>query len=204
MSKTVAKEFWTTQTEYPEYGTIKQRRLHELQYIVPKLSGNTLLDLGCGDGALLNCLVELTDFKEYHGYDFAVHLIKNLNSKVKARDFNVYEDDLNSLPEVDNIICAGMLPFVFEDEVIDKMYASLRTKKLFLRTPCTLKNEDEYVNVYSEKLKSNYSSKYRTVSNVLKTLEKHFIVESIDRIYPDNIESEFDTKQFYFCARSKL
>jgi cyclopropane fatty-acyl-phospholipid synthase-like methyltransferase len=162
-----------------------------------------LLDLGCGDGALLNCLVELTDFKEYHGYDFAVHLIKNLNSKVKARNFNVYEDDLNSLPEVDNIICAGMLPFVFEDEVIDKMYASLRTKKLFLRTPCTLKNEDEYVNVYSEKLKSNYSSKYRTVSNVLKTLEKHFIVESIDRIYPDNIESEFDTKQFYFCARSK-
>ena len=69
MSKIVAKEFWTTQTEYPEYGTIKQRRLHELQYIVPKLSGNTLLDLGCGDGALLNCLVELTDFKSlsYNG-----------------------------------------------------------------------------------------------------------------------------------------
>ena len=64
MSKTVAKEFWTTQTEYPEYGTIKQRRLHELQYIVPKLSGNKLLDLGCGDGALLNCLVELTNFEE--------------------------------------------------------------------------------------------------------------------------------------------
>ena len=34
MSKTVAKEFWTTQTEYPEYGTIKQRRLYELQYKV--------------------------------------------------------------------------------------------------------------------------------------------------------------------------
>ena len=66
-----------------------------------------------------------------------------------------------------------------------------------------LKNEDEYVNVYSDKLKSNYSSKYRTVSNVLKTLEKHFVVESIDRVYPDEIESEFDTKQFYFCARSK-
>ena len=28
-----------------------------------KLSGDTLLDLGCGDGALLNCPVELTDSK---------------------------------------------------------------------------------------------------------------------------------------------
>jgi cyclopropane fatty-acyl-phospholipid synthase-like methyltransferase len=203
MSKSVAKEFWTAQKSYPEYGTIKQRRLHELQYLVPRLSGDSLLDLGCGDGALLNCLVELTDFNQYHGYDFATHLIKNLNNKVQTRNFNVYEDNLNTLPAVDNIICAGMLPFIFEDEVIEKIYASLNTKKLFLRTPCTLKNEDEYVNVYSDKLKSNYSSKYRTVSNVLKTLEKHFIVESIDRVYPDEIESEFDTKQFYFCGRSK-
>ena len=203
MSKSVAKQFWTTQTEYPEYGTIKQRRLLELKYFVPKLSGDTLLDLGCGDGALLNCLVELTEFNEYHGYDFAVHLIKNLNSKIQARNFNVYEDDLSTLPKVDSVICAGMLPFIFEDEVVEKIYASLNTKKLFLRSPCTLKAEDEYVNVYSDKLKSNYSSKYRTVSNMIKSLEKYFVIESIDRVYPDNIESEFDTKQFYFCARSK-
>jgi len=203
MSKSVAKEFWTTQTEYPEYGTIKQRRLHELQYLVPRLKGETLLDLGGGDGALLNCLIELTDFNEYHGYDFAVHLIKNLHSKIQARNFNVYEDDLSTLPKVDNIICAGMMPFIFEDEIVEKIYASLNTKKLFLRAPCTLKSEDEYVNVYSEKLKSNYSSKYRTVTNMIKSLEKHFVIESIDRVYPDSIESEFDTKQFYFCARSK-
>lgn len=201
--KSVAENFWKEQLVYPQFGTIKQRRLHELKYLVPKLSGETLLDLGCGDGSLLNCLLELTDFKKYYGFDFSKNLLKNLNPKIKSQVFNVYDKRFSEIPTVDNIICGGMIGYIFEDEIIEDMLKNLKTKKLFLRTPCTLKSEDDYVNTYSKKLQSNYSSKYRTVSNVIKLIEKNFIIESIDRAYPDNIESEYDTKQFYFCARSK-
>ena len=44
-----------------------------------KLSGDTLLDLGCGDGALLNCPVELTDSKEYSW----IRLCSTFNKKFK-------------------------------------------------------------------------------------------------------------------------
>lgn len=195
----IAKKFWEKQKSYPKYGTIKERRLHELNYIIPWVRhDNTLLDLGCGDGALINCLLELTDIEKFYAYDIAKGLMKN--SRVETKVYDCYSDE--PLPEVDTTICAGVIPFIFEDEVFEKLLDRMNTRKLLLRAPCTLKEEDEYVNTFSDKLGEEYSSLYRTVDNVERMLSKHFKVKKIDRVYPDEIESEFGTKQYYFvCYR---
>ncbi len=44
-------------------------------YLVPRLEKTQgrkrLLDLGCGDGSLLECLLRITDFEQLYGYDIA-------------------------------------------------------------------------------------------------------------------------------------
>lgn len=195
----VAKKFWEGQKEYPKYGTIKERRLHEINYIIPWVRhSNSLLDLGCGDGALVNCLLELTDIEKFYAYDLSKNLMKN--SRVKTKVYDCYSDD--PLPQVDTTIFAGVMPFIFEEDVLDRLLSRMDTRNLLVRTPCTMQQEDEYVNTYSEKLGENYASLYRTVDNVERILSKHFKVKRIDRVYPDEIESEFGTKQYYFvCQR---
>lgn len=199
----IASTFWKNSKSYPEYGTIKQRRLYEINYLVPKLRGETILDLGCGDGALLNCLINLLDFKEVYGYDYSESLLENLHPSVKSRSFDVYKDDLTSLPETTETIFAGVLPFVFEDEYVLKVLKSIKSERLFLRTPCTLKDESELVKTYSEHLKSNYASYYRTIDHVISLMKQTHRIESVDRVYPDEIESQFGTKQFYVIGTKR-
>ena len=69
----IAKSFWQAQEQYP-FAFTNHRRIHELNYLVPRLKkveGKSLLDLGCGHGSLLECLVHLTDYEEFHGYDIS-------------------------------------------------------------------------------------------------------------------------------------
>jgi hypothetical protein len=79
----------------------------------------------------------------------------------------------------------------------------LRTKKLFLRAPCTLKEEDELVDTFSKELEQNYTAIYRTRENLEKLVSKYFKILDIINIYPDEIESKFGTIQYYFrCEKS--
>ena len=74
--------FWSTQTaKYPNYGTTKKRRLHEINYLVEKLQemkeGDvvSLTDVGCGTGSTVTVLQEMTDIKTYHCYDISPAMI---------------------------------------------------------------------------------------------------------------------------------
>lgn len=193
----IANKFWTTKKEYPEYGTIKQRRLYELNYLIPKLKGDSILDLGCGDGALINCLLNLTEFKEYYAYDWAIELMKNIHSSVKTKKYDC--NNPKKLPKVDVIIFTGVLPFIFDDETVLKLFEYFDTKEIFLRAPCSLETR-EVINKYSNHLKDYYASVYRTTHEVENLIKKKFNLIETVRIYPDDIESQFGTKQFYFRA----
>jgi hypothetical protein len=88
-------------------------------------------------------------------------------------------------------------------EALQNLLQNINSRVLYIRDPLTLKKERENIETYSKKLKSNYLACYRTLSEMINILENWTITEVI-RIYPDSIESEFGTKQFYFkCLKNE-
>ena len=193
----IAKKFWQKQKKYPSYLFLKERRLYELNYLVPKLiKAKTFLDLGCGDGALIKCLQQLTNVEKYYGYDVSSSLMKDFEKLINTK---VYDCNFpTALPKTDITIIGGVLPFLFEDSVVNKLFEEINSKTTYLRTPCTLEKKDEVINTYSTQLSSIYSAKYRTLKNTTALLKKKFKIINKQRIYPDSIESKFNTKQYYF------
>ena len=194
MSTEKAKAYWTGQGEYP-FAFTRHRRIHELNYLVPKLrkiEGTRLLDLGCGDGALLECLVHLTGFEHFHGCDIAEDLLKKVRPDVHTFVYDLAAG--GSLPEVDATIIAGVIQYVFDDEAVDRVLSEITSPVAFIRSTCTLKAEDEAVE------KDGYASLYRTLPHTHALISRQFEIRAVDRVYPDEIESPFGTKQFYFEA----
>ncbi|MBX3694860.1 MAG: hypothetical protein KF790_06775 [Steroidobacteraceae bacterium] len=198
MSTKVATEFWTSQKRYP-FSFTRKRRLHELNYLVPrleKLGGKRLLDLGCGDGSLLECLLRITDYEELHGYDVAADLLAGIDPRISTRVYDI--SDPGPLPEVDATIVAGVIQYVFDDDVVDRVLSLVRSPMIWLRSTCTLKPECESVE------RDDYASKYRTIDETRALIAKHFNVTSVERVYPDELESAYGTKQFYFEGTRRL
>lgn len=197
MSTETATAYWKAQTQYP-FAFTRRRRLHELNYLVPRLArtqGRSLLDLGCGDGSLLECLLRLTDFEEFHGYDVAADLLKAIDPRVQTRVYDI--SNPGPLPRVDAVIVAGVIQYVFDDEKVAALFARVDAPILWVRSTCSLKPQRETVN------RDGYASCYRTVPETHALIARHFEVTAVDRIYPDDIESAHGTKQFYFEARRR-
>jgi hypothetical protein len=197
MSTKTATSYWQDQKEYP-FPFTKGRRLHELNYLLPRLQsvpGKRLLDLGCGDGSLLECLLRLTDYEEYHGYDVAEDLMAGIDSRVSTKVYDM--NDPGPLPEVDVTIIAGVIQYLFDDAAVEKVLSFVTSPVVFIRSTCTLQPENEPV------VRDGYASLYRTLPNTHALIAKHFVVSAVDRVYPDAIESPFGTKQFYFEARRR-
>src|SRR6185436_17953821 len=194
MSTQAATDFWKAQAQYP-FAFTRRRRIHELNYLVPRLAktgGKRLLDLGCGDGSLLECLLRMTDFEEFYGYDVAADLLKDIDPRVRTAVFDIAHP--GALPDVDAVIVAGVIQYVFDDAVVESLFARLSAPIIWVRSTCTLQAQAERV------VKDGYASHYRTVPETLALLSRHHDITAIDRIYPDELESAFGTKQFYFEA----
>jgi SAM-dependent methyltransferase len=197
MTTETARAYWQAQQHYP-FEFTRRRRIHELDYLVPRLhrvQGKRLLDLGCGDGSLLECLLRLTDFEEFHGYDVAAGLLANIDPRVHTRVYDITRP--GPLPVVDATIIAGVIQYVFDDAVVDELLSRITSSVVWIRSTCTLQPAREEV------VDGDYASCYRTVPETHELIARHFAVVSIDRVYPDEIESKFGTKQFYFEGRRR-
>lgn len=193
-----ARQFWVTKGSYPYGPKIKERRLHEVNYLVPRLKEEeTISDLGCGDGSLIRCLNELLDVKWWFAADLSSDLMDGLDSLATTAVIDLYGN--LDLPKTDVTIMAGVLPFIFDDVIVDRVLGAIQSPRLLLRTPCTILDNRVEVNEFSEALGEDYAAIYRTLQETIALIDRHFMITSIDRVYPDEIESiEFDTRQFYF------
>lgn len=197
MTTDTATAFWQAQSQYP-FPFTRKRRLYELNYLVPRLErtgGKSLLDLGCGDGSLLECLLRLTDFTELHGYDIAADLMKGIDPRIRTVVFDIAKP--GELPVVDATIVAGVIQYVFDDDAVASLFSRLTSPIVWVRSTCSLRPEGERV------VRDGYASYYRTLPQTYELLARHFEVAAVDRVYPDDLESPFGTKQFYFEARRR-
>ncbi len=197
MTTDTATAYWKAQDSYP-FAFTRRRRIHELNYLVPRLARSgckRLLDLGCGDGSLLECLLRLTDIDEFHGVDVAAGLMHGIDSRVRTAEFDI--SNPGDLPAVDAVIVAGVIQYVFDDEVVAALFARIQAPMMWVRSTCTLAERRETVE------RDGYASNYRTLPETHALISRHFQVTAVDRVYPDELESAFGTKQFYFEARHR-
>jgi SAM-dependent methyltransferase len=197
MTTEIASAYWKSRLQYP-FDFTRRRRIHELNYLVPRLEraqGRRLLDLGCGDGSLLECLLRITDYEQFYGYDIAAELLRGIDPRIVTAVYDITH--AGPLPEVDATIVAGVIQYVFDDAVVDALFDRITSPVAWIRSTCTLRQDTESV------VKDGYAAYYRTLPQTHALIARHFEVTAIDRVYPDSLESAFGTKQFYFEARRR-
>ena len=90
-----------------------------------------------------------------------------------------------------------MVMTVHSEQIDSSLLARIDAPIVWLRSTCTLGAKRENIE------HQGYASCYRTVPETHDLLARHFTVSSVDRVYPDELESAFGTKQFYFEARRR-
>lgn len=193
----VAKAFWKNLKSYPEFGS-KQRRLYEMMYLVPALeSCDKLIDVGCGDATQLHLLSIFTDIESYVGLDISEHLIAGVASKYPFITTHLYDIGKSQLKLEGNVaLYSGCLQYVFDETAIQKSFIDINTKAIIVRATCSESHLE--INKYSGDLNANYSCIYRTVDEMKEILSKQFEIIDIQRVYPNELESKYGTKQYWF------
>jgi SAM-dependent methyltransferase len=196
-----ANKFWKNSKEYPPFPFRYERRLCDLEYIVPKLKGvKSFLDLGCGDGWLIKCLQGLTDIKTFYAYDLSENLLGHVSgAQKKVYDINAKNPE--PLPPVDVVYMGAVTQYV-EDKPLIEMLKNLKCP-VIIKTPCA---DTQYrIDGESKELGGGYASIYRSLPDMYELLAHGgYAVKTVERAYSDSLESKFGTKQvFLLCYKKK-
>ena len=200
-----AKTFWMSRKRYPSFTCNFQRRYLDLGIILKYIDDtNSILDLGCGEGQNLLMLRELTDIKDYYAYDLSSVFIDNLIKRwgncsglnAEVVDFTIIDD----IPKVDMCICMGVMLYIIDDNDLKHILSSICSRSFICRVPCSLERNRVVIDKFSEEHGYEYAAVYRTVPEYMSILSEFFDIKSIDRCYPDEIESKYGTKQFFFVC----
>ena len=203
-----AQNFWEERRVYPQFPSMLRRRFIDLTFVL-NYAANTssILDLGCGDGYLLFLLRELTQIKDFYAYDMSTDLMNELNRKwfrdggkcLYNKTTNFIEEEI--FPQTELTVCFGSFPFIFEVKDLESVLEKINSPKLLVRSPCSVDGDSVLINKFSEELCAEYSAIYRTPGQYFSILSEYFEVEEMVRSYPDDIESKYGTKHFFFMCK---
>ena len=200
--------FWSCQDAYPNYDFTNIRRMHDMMFISKYTpDARSLLDIGCGDGTISRMIAQLSNIENFHHVDVSDKLLKIARDKWHLEKYATFTSwdvcKIQHPVSVDLAIMLGVTPYIFDDKDLLNVLKDIHTKYLVVRSPCTLKKEDEIINKFSANLNDMYAANYRTIGNLLNIISDIYIIHNVQRSYPDEIESRFGTKQFIvFCEKT--
>ncbi len=200
----VSKTFWEGTEFYPSYPFVKERRAYEMNYLLKHIPTNaeSLLDLGCGNGSTTIILRELTYIKKYFCYDIGPGMLAtiggNRDSELITKVWDANDGDFN-FPEADVTISMNMFPCIFDDEAVENIIKNIKSDIFLVRITC--EKERLEINKFSEDLGHNFAACYRTVMDYADIMNKYFTEVEITRAFPDEIESKYGSKQYFFTCK---
>jgi hypothetical protein len=106
----------------------------------------------------------------------------------------------DKLPKTDMCICMGAMLYIFDDNDLKYMLSNIKSEIFICRVPCSLESTRIEIDKFSEEYGENYAAVYRTIPEYISILSEFFNIKSINRCYPDEIESKHGSKQFYFIC----
>jgi trans-aconitate methyltransferase len=204
-----ASNFWKSHEKYPPYDNIKRRRFYEINYVLNKIHFepiHVLVDLGCGDGGFVKCIDNLLEIDKIYCFDYSESLMSNIVDPKMIKEVLDCNNpsDYNKIPRCDMLMFGSVVNYIFDDALVVSLMSNFAAEHIFIRTPCTMDSTNDIVNVFSERLNNRYCSIYRTVESMIELINMSGLklIEHV-RIYPDDIESSFNTKQYMFYCKSE-
>ena len=209
LSTETSREFWKKQHFYPSYGNIiKKRRLYETAFLTEWIWRNnpkSLADIGCGNGSTVTMLTELTEISSFYCYDISLGMLEKIDPRNKRGPVVTTQlvdlcDNKKPFEKADVTTILGVNMYL-TDEQIKQQFENISSKTIILRDPCGLVHAE--INQFSNALGEEYSAVYRTKEEYIKLYQECGCkVTYSKRAYPDEIESEFGTHQYFFiCER---
>jgi len=210
--QTVAREFWTTQESYPSYDYLEERCFCDARFILSHIQGcRSYLDLGCGEGNTALMLLDLCEVTKFYMIDQNPHFLKNLErvwDHCEAQpQLNIQVGDILAsgawtLPATDVTVLFGVLPYIFTSGSVKDLLENIHSNLVLIRTPCAIE-QSLLFNNYSEKLQDEYAAYYRSLPETVELISQSLDIQEMVRIWPDNIESAYGTRQYAFVCRRR-
>jgi len=163
-------------------GSLRFRRQFALQYLVPHVEGQRIVELGCGSGFLAEELIK-HGAVSYFGFDIAQNAIDVANRRTKAANLgsqiNFKCVSVDSLPsmEVDVVFSLGLLDWL-TDVQLNTLFAhfhsthylhSIAEKRLSLQQLI----HKFYVNITYGYRTGNYVPRYYDVGFIKRIINPH-------------------------------
>jgi SAM-dependent methyltransferase len=157
--------------------------------LLPPLENKTILDVGCGNGRLLDFLPESV---RYAGYDFNPHYIKSAKSKYRNRQAKFFVADINdneNTVKADVVFVIGVLHHLSDEsctKLFQSAHRSLNPYGLVVTVdPVLIKKQNPIARfiIKSDRGKCTRSSEgYLALANDIFSSTEHFILKNVTNI----------------------